>query len=96
MRQMREMEETQVDITRRMEEIPTQVYIGLTIGSILLSAFFFLMGRRQTANFIGLWAPTFGIMALLYKLLHPSEERPMEELREMGEEVRGRARRITR
>ena len=82
---MQEMQEGQIDIMRTLEEIPTRTYVGLTVGSILLSAFFFLIGRRMTALFIGQWAPTLGVFALIYKLLHPSEERPAEQRREMGE-----------
>lgn len=87
---MREMEETQSNIFKTFETMPTQTYIGLAMASILVSAFFFLIGRRSTALFIGQWAPTFGIFALVYKLLHPSEERPIEQMRETISEARGR------
>jgi len=87
---MREMEEPQVNVFRTLEEMPTQTYIGLALGSILLSAFLFLIGRRTTALFIGQWAPTFGVFALMYKLLHPSGERPIEQIRERVSEMGGR------
>jgi hypothetical protein len=35
-----------------------QIYIGGTLLSILISLFLFLSGRRETAIFVGLWAPT--------------------------------------
>lgn len=84
---MREIEETQGNFYRTMEEIPTQTYVGLAFGSIIASAFFFLIGRRSTALFIGQWPPTFAVLALVYKLLHPSQERPIEKMREMGERM---------
>ncbi len=90
---MREMEETQNNVFRTLEEMPTQTYIGLALASVLVSAFFFLIGRRSTSLFIGQWAPTFGIFALMYKLLHPSHERPIEE---MGEAMSRASRRMSK
>ena len=84
---MRETEGPQTNIMRRIEEIPTQTYIGFTFGSILLSAFFFLIGRRSTALFVGQWAPTLGILALVSKLLHPSGEYPIEQIRQTAAEI---------
>ena len=62
-------------LMRSMEAVPTQVYWGLGVGSILLSALCYLTGRRSAALFIGQWPPTFLLLALVYKLLRPSEER---------------------
>ncbi|MGI5836664.1 MAG: hypothetical protein ACOX87_09270 [Chloroflexota bacterium] len=87
---MREMEETQSNVMRTLEEVPTQTYIGMALASILASAFFFIIGRRSTALFIGQWPPTFIAFALAYKLLHPSSERPIEQMREMAAETRSR------
>ena len=89
---MREMEETQSNITRYLERIPTQSYIGLALGSVLVSALLYISGRRSTALFVGQWPPTFAAFALIYKLLAPGRERPVERMREMGEEVRRTAR----
>jgi hypothetical protein len=97
---MREMEETQSNITRYLESIPTKSYIGLALGSVLVSALLYISGRRSTALFVGQWPPTFAALALIYKLLAPGRERPGEQMREMGEEVRRTARetrsRVTR
>jgi hypothetical protein len=59
---------------RVMEEVPTQAYWGLAMGSVLLAAVLFLTGRRNGALFVGQWPPTFLALALLYKLLRPSRE----------------------
>lgn len=85
---MHEMEETQSSILRVMEDIPTQTYMTFAFGSMVLSAFFFLIGRKDTAMFVGQWVPSIGILALMYKLLRPSHERPMEQMREVGEEAK--------
>jgi hypothetical protein len=34
------------------------IYVGGTLLSILLSLALYLSGRRETAIFVGLWAPT--------------------------------------
>jgi hypothetical protein len=62
------------DLMRSMEAIPLQVYWGLAMASVLFSAVLYLLGRRSTALFVGQWPPTFLAMALIYKLLRPSEE----------------------
>ncbi len=89
---MRETEETQRNFMRVLEQIPTQSYIWLAVGSILASAFFYITGRRTTALFVGQWAPTFAAFALVYKLLRPSAERPIEEMRQTAEQMREAAR----
>lgn len=93
---MREMQERQSDITRYLERIPTQGYIGLALGSVVASALLYISGRRSTALFVGQWPPTFAAFALIYKLLRPSREERMEEIRERGEEMRETARQKAR
>jgi hypothetical protein len=34
------------------------IYLGGTVLSILLSLYLYTSGRRETAIFVGLWAPT--------------------------------------
>jgi hypothetical protein len=34
------------------------IYLGGTLLSILISLYLFTSGRRETAIFVGLWAPT--------------------------------------
>lgn len=62
------------DLMRSMESIPVQIYWGMAMASVLLSAVLYLLGRRSTALFVGQWPPTLLAMALLYKLLRPSQE----------------------
>ncbi len=55
------------------EQIPTDVYIGATGASILASIGLYLTGHKQGAIFVGLWAPTIINLALLLRLVRPSE-----------------------
>ena len=59
-----------------VESLPDSVYLGTVAGSIVLSALFFLLGRRDLAIFIGLWPPT--LINLLWFL---KERRPSQEVR---------------
>lgn len=49
-------------------QVPSSVYMSLAMASIGLSAFFKLTGRRDNANFVGHWAPTFLLLGLFNKL----------------------------
>ena len=69
------MSERAERVMRSMEAMPTQVYWTLAMASVVVSALFFMIGRRNSALFVGQWPPTFLALALLYKLLRPSEER---------------------
>lgn len=61
-------------VTEGFESIPTNVYIGGVLGSILISALLFVMGKRTAGIFVGLWPPTILNMAMVYKRLRPSKE----------------------
>lgn len=57
-----------------MENVPTPVYYWLGIASIVSSAALFFAGKKQEAQFVGQWPPTFLLLALIYKQLRPSRE----------------------
>ena len=48
------------------------IHLGGTLLSILLSLYLYLSGRRETAIFVGLWAPT--ILNLGQTLLEGDED----------------------
>lgn len=58
-----------------MANIPSSAYYFAMLGSVLASAALYIAGRRQTALFVGEWAPTLLTAGLFYKLLHPSAHR---------------------
>ena len=51
------------------DHVPTEVYLAATGASILLSLFLYLTGKKQAAQFVGLWAPTIINLGLFAKLL---------------------------
>jgi hypothetical protein len=50
-------------------KIPSDTFLWLAWGSVLISLVTWLSGRRTTAAFIGLWAPTLLIHGLYNKLV---------------------------
>jgi hypothetical protein len=50
-------------------ELPSGTYLTFAVGSMLVSLLLMLSGRRNVANFIGLWAPSILIMGLYNKLV---------------------------
>ena len=74
-----------------MEAIPTQVYYGLAVASIVASAVLFMSGRRHWSLFVGQWPPTFIAMALMNKLLRPSQEHLGEAARRASESMSGQS-----
>ena len=61
-------------IMETMEQLPANTYMFAALGSIGLSLVFRLLGRKDFANFIGLWPPTIVALALLNKQFRPSKE----------------------
>lgn len=55
------------------EQIPIDAYIGATGASILAAIGLYLTGHKHGAIFVGLWAPTIINLALLLRLIRPSE-----------------------
>lgn len=57
-------------IENQTSKIPSGVYLALSIGSMVLSAAFLMtLKRKDMANFVGLWAPTFLILGLYNKIV---------------------------
>jgi len=58
-------------IENQTAKIPSVVYLSLAMASIAASAIMATMGeeKRKTANFIGLWAPTFLLLGIYNKLV---------------------------
>ena len=66
------------EIMESIENLPSSVYYGGVFGSILLSIVMYMMGKKQGAIFVGLWAPTILNLGLYNKLLRPSREPEMD------------------
>lgn len=67
------------EILESIENMPSSVYYGGVLGSIILSVYLFMSGKRETGIFIGLWAPTILNLGVYNKLIRPSREVAKEE-----------------
>ena len=57
-------------IEKQGAKIPSGVFLGLAIGSMVVSAGIALLAeRKEYANFVGLWAPSFLLIGIYNKLI---------------------------
>ncbi len=71
---MQESGNPQNSLFQIVDQIPGQVWYTLGIVSILLSLIFQIMGRKNWADFVGKWPPTFFAIGLYHKLVRPGSE----------------------
>jgi hypothetical protein len=69
-------EPTPSGLQSALESLPASSYMYAALGSIGLSMLLRLLGRKEFANFVGLWPPTIVALALLNKQVRPSKEMP--------------------
>ena len=56
-------------IEQQTAKLPSDIFLWGALGAIGASAILQLMGRRETSNFVGQWAPTVLILGLYNKLV---------------------------
>jgi len=55
------------------DQVPGEIWYWGALGSIIVSATLFIIGKRDWGTFVGQWPPTFLLLALFHKLLSPSK-----------------------
>ncbi|KYF61591.1 hypothetical protein BE11_12355 [Sorangium cellulosum] len=72
------MQKSEGKVTTKIEErtarVPSGAYLGLAIGSMVLSAGFMLAGKKQIANFVGQWVPSLLVIGIYNKLVKIEHE----------------------
>ena len=63
-----------------LDTVPGQVWYILGVLSIVVSLVFQLMGKKNYADFVGKWPPTFFAVGLYHKLVRPGNEDVMGQL----------------
>ncbi len=71
---MQDQRNPQNSLFQIVDQIPGQVWYILGIASIIASAVFQLMGKKNWADFVGKWPPTLLLLGLYHKLLRPGNE----------------------
>jgi hypothetical protein len=56
-------------IEQRTSQVPSTTYLGLAIGSMVLSATFKLMRKDELALFVGQWAAPFLVVGIYNKMV---------------------------
>ena len=57
-----------------LDAVPSQLWYILGIGSVLASLILQAIGKKNWADFVGKWPPTFLLVGLYHKVLHPGNE----------------------
>lgn len=89
---MQEQKNPQNAIFKIVDQIPGQLWYTLGIASILLSAGFQLAGKKNWADFVGKWPPTFFAVGLYHKLVRPGSEDATGQFENMGQQLQERTR----
>jgi hypothetical protein len=61
-------------VFQALDAVPSQLWYILGIGSILASMILQVSGKKNLADFVGKWPPTFLLVGLYHKLLRPGNE----------------------
>lgn len=56
-------------IERQTSKLPSDTFLWLGLGSIAASLTLYLVDKKETANFVGQWAPTFLLLGLYNKVV---------------------------
>jgi hypothetical protein len=81
-----------------LDQVPSQFWYTLGIGSIAMSALFQATGNKNAADFVGKWPPTFLLIGMYHKLVRPGNEdaagdarRLMDKAQQTGREMLDKA-----
>lgn len=56
-------------VEKKGAKIPSGLFLGAAVASVFGSALSYITGRKQLAQFIGEWAPTFLVLGLYSKVV---------------------------
>jgi hypothetical protein len=56
-------------IEKRSREIPSVAFLGIAAASVLGAVVSYARGRKQLANFVGEWVPTFLLLGLYNRII---------------------------
>jgi lipid-A-disaccharide synthase-like uncharacterized protein len=57
-----------------MEKVPVGIYYFGMLGSTFAALGLYLSEKRDLAQLVGQWVPTFGLLALMNRMLRPSQQ----------------------
>ena len=81
---MYENNNPQNSVFQVLDQVPSQVWYTLGVASILLSAGFQIAGKKNWADFVGKWPPSFFAIGIYHKLVRPGSENATGSLQNLG------------
>ena len=63
-------------VFQALDALPSQLWYLLGIGAIVLSAVLQIAGKKNYADFVGKWPPTFFAIGIYHKLVRPGQDDP--------------------
>ena len=70
---MEQTQQAQQDYFRLTDSIPQEGWYWAAMASVGVSALLWLAGKRDWSTFVGQWPPTFLLLGLFHKQLHPGQ-----------------------
>ena len=70
-----------------LDAVPSQLWYILGIGSIVASLILQAIGKKNWADFVGKWPPTFLLVGLYHKVLRPGNENATEQATNVAKKV---------
>ncbi len=77
---MQDQNNPQNIVFKALDTVPGQLWYILGVASIVTSLVFQVMGKKNWADFVGKWPPTFFAVGLYHKLVRPGNEDAMGTL----------------
>ncbi len=75
-------------IENQTAKLPSDTFLWLALGSIGASLGLQVMGKKETSNFIGQWAPTLLILGLYDKIVKVAGSDRVSNDAEMGKKTK--------
>ena len=77
------------ELTKKIEKVTAQIpsvgYLGLALGSMALSIGFALVKeRKDIANFVGLWVPSFLLLGIYNKIVKTEGSDQEDRMESLG------------
>ncbi len=84
---MNDKENPQNVLFSALDTVPSQLWYTLGVLSIVSSAVFQIIGKKNWADFVGKWPPTFFAVGLYHKLVRPGNEDAAGQLKRAGQKA---------
>ena len=77
---MEDQDNPQNIVFKALDSVPGQLWYILGVASIVTSLVLQVMGKKNWADFVGKWPPTFFAVGLYHKLVRPGNEDALSSL----------------